>query len=299
MIVARVFGGLGNQLFIYAAARRLAVANAVPLFLDVTSGFASDFYQRRFALHHFDVKYQPASRWDSFGHVGGGARQFLLRKANRLLPFSRRRFLCEERAGFDPRLIDLKVANKIYLEGYWQSEKYFKDIAGIIRNDLTIVTRHDPINIELAQRISREDSVAVHIRQLHGVPNRFAAKPKSDVPKLRPDYYTEAIDYIAQRANRASYYCFTDYPEAARAILPPHISVVFITHNKVGAKDYEDFWLMSQCKHHIIANSTFSWWGAWLSAKPDKIVVAPLLGSQLAVEIPQNWHGISTRLQLG
>ena len=129
MVIARVLGGLGNQLFIYAATRRLALTNNVPLKLDIISGFKWDSdFKRKYLLHQFNIQAEIASQWDSFVSPCGRIRRNFLRRINKTVSFKNRFYITEESKEFDTRILQLKVRNRVYLEGYWQSEKYFKDI---------------------------------------------------------------------------------------------------------------------------------------------------------------------------
>jgi hypothetical protein len=272
-VIVRVFGGIGNQLFCYAAARRLAYVNDAELVIDHVSGFTYDKkYRRIYQLDHFHIparKATPAERFEPFSRF----RRFIIKRINRFLPFEKRKYICEETFDFDPRLLNLQVNGTVYLEGYWQSEKYFKDIEPIIREDLRIKPPLDNLNQEMAKKIRECLAVAIHIR--------FFDKPgEKSENNLPSSYYKEAIDYMESRFQNPHYFIFSDYPESARELIPlPDSQITLITHNKGEENAYADLWLMSQCKHFIIANSTFSWWGAWLSDNKEKIVIAPKMNS--------------------
>lgn len=274
MVVARIKGGLGNQLFIYAAARRLALNNNVPLKLDIISGFQRDYYQRTYRLQHFNIQGEVASRRQSFEGIFGRLRRQVLKQLAKFSEFEKRRYITEESPEFDPRLLNLKVNGVTYLEGIWASEQYFKDIAGIIRADLQIVTRHDSRDLALAEKIQSANSVGLHVRRLREFTGKSEAEPIPSSLALSADYYQRGIEIIAGKVADPVFYCFGDYPQWFSQNNPMDFPLVVINHNK-DEKDYEDLWLMSLCKHFIIANSTFSWWGAWLSEHPDKIVITP------------------------
>src|SRR5208337_503215 len=212
MVVARLKGGLGNQLFIYAAARRLSLHNNVPLKLDIISGFQRDYFQRNYRLHHFNIKGEVASRYQSFDGIFGRVRRQILKKLAKFSELEKRRYIMEEFPEFDPRLLNFKVNGITYLEGIWASEKYFKDIEGIIRDDLKIVTRHGSQDLALAEKIQSGNSVGLHVRRLHGVP-KGKAKPNPSVPALSVDYYKRGIEIIAGKVADPVFYCFGDYPQ--------------------------------------------------------------------------------------
>lgn len=268
-LIPRIVGGLGNQLFSYAAARRLAMVNDAELVLDDISGFAYDSqYQRHFQLDHFNISFRKASsaeRLEPFSKL----RRALKRHWNRYLPFDHRKYLIEEGVDYDSRLLDYKVVGTVYIEGYWQSEKYFKDIEGTIREDLFLEPLKDDNNAMMADKIRSCMAVAVHVR--------FFDQPGAASINNAPNkYYHSAIKLMEQFAPNAHYFLFSDQPEAARTDLPvPDDRITIVAHNKSDKNAYADLWLMTLCKYHIIANSTFSWWGAWLANYPDKQVIAP------------------------
>lgn len=273
-LIARVFGGLGNQLFIYAAARRMALVTQSELILDDVSGFAYDtVYQRHYQLDNFSIPCRKATaceRLEPFSRI----RRLIMRKFNQLLPFEKRRYLIQEGVDYDSRLLRFRPSAATYIEGYWQSESYFVDQESVIRKDLQIKPPNDNINLVTADSIRLCRSVSVHVRFFDGplmMQNNNASF----------GYYSRALDIIEARFPRAHYFIFSDRPEAAvNRLKIPLNRVTLVAHNQGDANAYADLWLMTQCQHHIIANSTFSWWGAWLGSNSERIVVAP--GSKIA-----------------
>ena len=195
-----------------------------------------------------------------------------MRKVSSFKPFEMRAFIKEERMDFDPRFLDIRVSGKIYLEGYWQSENYFKDVEGLIRDDLRILTPVDLQNRKMASVINCCNSVALHVRWFHD-PNSSGG-----VNNLVDGYYKRAIKLIKKRVPNAHFFIFSDDPIAAQQRIGlPDNQVTPVFHNQGDEHAYADMWLMSQCQHFIIANSSFSWWGAWLSKSMNKTVIAPAL----------------------
>jgi Glycosyl transferase family 11 len=269
-VIARITGGIGNQLFGYAAARRLALVNDAELVLDDTSGFERDAaYQRRYQLDRFRIpcrKATAAERLDPFPRV----RRYLKRALNRRRPFESRSYVQQEGLAFDARVLRLEPRGILYLEGYWQSEGYFKDVEATIRSDLRIEPPTDASNIEAAERIRARTAVAVHVR--------FFDEPgKGGINNNAPsDYYSRAVARMEALAPRAHYFLFSDRPEDARSLVPlPDDRITCVAHNRGDANAYADLWLMTQATHFVIANSTFSWWGAWLGERERTIVIAP------------------------
>lgn len=275
-IIVRILGGLGNQLFIYAAARRLAQKNAAELVLDHISGFAYDeAYQRHYQLDNFEISCRKATAAERL-EPGARLRRYLVRRWNARLPFEERRYLCQEGVDFDPRILALHPHGTLYLEGYWQSEDYFKDIELQIRDDLRIKPPADDENRDMAEQIRHKLSVAVHVRFFDEPGQRTAGATTATANNAPGDYYHRAIAEMERRVPDAHYFVFSDHPQAARARVPlPDRRVTLVQHNQGDAMAYADLWLMTQCQHFIIANSTFSWWGAWLASFPDKFIIAP------------------------
>ena len=166
-------------------------------------------------------------------------------------------------------MLNLKCKKKLFLEGYWQSENYFKDIETVIREDLKIIPPSDSLNISLAEKMAKCTSVAIHVRFF----NPVGEGKTSNVSK---SYYKKAIREIQERIEVGQFFIFSENPELAREMLALDVkNATFISHNKGDENAYADMWLMTKCKHFIIANSTFSWWGAWLSNYSNKVVIAP------------------------
>ena len=292
-VTARVNGGLGNQLFQYASARALADRNGVPLVIDHLSGFSHDWYKRRYMLDHFDVRCEPIDPRDAYVSNWRRLVRKLEVRVNGARPLERRTYVREEGLGFDPRMLELKVTRPIYLEGYWQHEAYFDGIRDALRAELTQRSAHDAQNLAMAERIrSHESPVCLHLRRLHGVAAGKDAKPLaqvSDWHHVETSYHQRAIDVMAQRVAKPHFFVFADYPDWARENVRTRHPVEFVAHNG-PEQDYEDFWLMQQCRHFIIANSTFSWWAAWLARSADKIVIAPdeAIGKMIQ-GVPADW----------
>lgn len=268
-IVVRIKGGLGNQLFCYAAARRLALANKAELLIDNVTGFVWDHqFNRPYALSSFNIPCRnatPAERLEPFGRY----RRRLLKWLSRRRPFMERKYLEQEGVGYDKRLLAFKVNGDMFMEGLWQSEQYFKDIEQTIRSELRIIPPKDEINQRMADEISSDIAVALHVRW-------FNPPGSSASHNLSVDYYQRAIAMMEEQVASPHYFLFSDDPDSARSLL--NLSgrkVTIVSHNRGDDNAYADLWLMSQCQHFITANSTFSWWGAWLATNKDKIVLTP------------------------
>jgi hypothetical protein len=269
-LITRIKGGLGNQLFCYAAGRRLAINNNTELVIDDISGFVRDFaYKRKYMLHTFGIKARKAKsseRFEPFSLI----KRALFKRIERFKPFTNRRYIEQEMLDFDERLLHLKLKGTTYLDGLWQSEEYFKDVEKVIREDLKIIPPKDSKNIEMAKKIDQCNAIALHVRWFD-MPGA-----NTNGYNVSVEYYKKAIEYIKTKVNNPYFYLFSENPEAAKSKLSySDRNITFVSHNKGDECAYADMWLMSKCQHIIMANSTFSWWGAWLCNNKNKIVITP------------------------
>ena len=269
MVISALCGGIGNQMFQYAAGRRLAEQRDVDLKLCFVS--SSGNTPRKYELGVFNIREEFASNDDVVALITprtGLARKLFAwisgREQSRPVTYVK-----EKHYHFDPSILDL--GGSVYLEGYWQSEKYFSDISPIIRKEFEIKHSPDDRNRLIAETIGSCESVSIHVRRGDYVMNSETSQVHG---VCSPDYYSEAIRHIAGRVHRPHFFIFSDDVSWARENIRPGFPSMVVDHN--GPEHaYEDIRLMSLCKHHVIANSSFSWWGAWLSENSEKIVVAP------------------------
>ena len=284
-IIVRIKGGLGNQLFCYAAAKRLAIVNYAELVIDDVTGFLRDRkYKRAYALDHFNItarKATPRERLEPFERYRRGLAKLIAKRK----PFYERRYIEENGTSFDSRLLDLRINGTVYLDGLWQSETYFKDVEDTIRENLTFVTPTNPANTELAKLITKlENPVSIHIRW-------FSAPKKHSIVIPQFQFYRKAIEYVKGKVKNPHFIVFSDYIEHL-AILTDSLDNyrLISVNNTIEGMAYADMWLMSLCRHHIVANSSFSWWGAWLTMGKERIVcVDKSYRSQVDTTVPLNW----------
>lgn len=280
MLVVKIKCGLGNQLFQYAFAKKLAHENNVQLKIDHITGNENDPQGRIYGLNHFNIeeslltveqikKIQQEGRiWRKI--IGIFERKLKLYKLSRFV----NNYMCpgyvflnEKLHIFDKSISNAKIKRNTYLEGYWGSEKYFKSIENIIRKEFIVKNDPDKENKLMINNILNTESVCIHIRARRpGSFQNFAILPL--------EYYSKAIKVLTKKIKNPHFYIFSDDPEQARNTLNLSFQTTLVNINGID-KDYEDLRLMSYCKHNIIVNSTFSWWGAWLNSNPDKIVIAP------------------------
>jgi hypothetical protein len=283
MIVSRLIGGLGNQMFQFAAGRALAMRLGVPFRIDRRA--FSTYQTHAFGMDCFNVELADATprqlpNWHAEGRVQRLLRNFLPAP---IFVYGERSFT------FEPKV--LALPDGTYLDGYWQTEKYFSDFADVIRADFTV--RHVPsdANRWWLEEISRTHSVSLHIRRGDFVTNPSAATVHGTCGL---DYYERAVTYLREVTGiDPVLYVFSDDLDwvAANLRLP---YVLHLVRENDAATNYEDLRLMKTCRHHIVANSSFSWWGAWLDGRTDSITVAPerwfAAGTPDASDlVPQRW----------
>jgi hypothetical protein len=178
--------------------------------------------------------------------------------------------VAERGFSYDPAVAALRPPVALY--GNWQSERYFADIAGTIRADFTLAEPLDAIRQQLANEIAATPrSVSVHVRRGDYVTNPTANAYHGT---CEPAWYAAAKARLEESLAGARYIVFSDDVAWARANLPDFADALFVEPAADG-RDERDMHLMSLCRYHIIANSSFSWWGAWLDPRPDKRVIAP------------------------
>ena len=254
-------------MFQYAAGRSMALAREQLLLLDI-SGFSINRGHNGFELDRvFLCPTEIATEADLRDILGwqplSRIKMILARRG--LSTFRNNKLVLEPHFQYWP---DINHAPPdCYLSGYWQSESYFKSFENNIRQDFTF---REPLfgqNADLALAISNTRSVSLHVRR-----GDYLNSAYHEICSL--DYYRTAIFYISERLAWPYFFIFSDDIAWVKAHLKIDFPCHYVEHNQ-GNQSYQDMQLMSLCRHHIIANSTFSWWGAWLNPNPEKIVVAP------------------------
>lgn len=275
-------------MFQYAFGRTLAKRLGVELKLELTDHTLN--IHNGFELDRiFDIHAKESSQAD-LKAVMGLQRFSIIRKAMKVLPLSKllkSPVVYEPHFHFAPQM--LALPDNSYVYGYWQSKKYFSEIESEIRSDFSFKLPLSKPNTDSAEMMSSTNSVSLHVRR-----NDFAKNSTINATHglCSLEHYQTAIQYIAERVERPHYYIFSDDIAWVKNNLKIEFPHQYVDHNH-GAESYNDMRLMSMCKHHIIANSSFSWWGAWLNPSLDKIVVAPRrwFANQTDVSdlLPQGW----------
>jgi hypothetical protein len=289
MIITQIIGGLGNQMFQYAAGRLLSLRNDTVLALDI-SGFENYGLHQGFELQRvFSPPLEIASKADIRRVLGWQYPAIIRRIVSRrpFAPFCRNRFVVEPYFHYWPGINSL--TKDCYLSGYWQSEKYFADVAPQIRSDFTFQLPMKNQNAELSKQVNHVNSVSLHVRR-----GDYSSNPKTTAIHglCSLDYYRAAIRHVSDRVEKPYFFIFSDDIGWVKDNLKMNFPCQYVDHNQ-GADSYNDMRLMSMCRHHIIANSSFSWWGAWLNSRAEKIVVAPKrwFANEKNIDdlLPQGW----------
>ncbi|HCI53980.1 MAG TPA: alpha-1,2-fucosyltransferase [Gallionella sp.] len=271
MIISHIIGGLGNQMFQYAAGRALSLERDVPLRLDIQD-FAGYALHNGYELDRiFNCDAKLATQEDLKSVLGWRAYSPIRKKLfnEKLLKLRGSRLFVDTQ--FRSWRQIKEVPDACYLMGNWQTEQYFEKFQNVIREDFSFRSPAVGRNDELAAQIRSSMAVSLHVRR-----GDIAANPASLAfhGLCSLDYYRRAIAHITECIEKPTFYIFSDDISWVRENLQLAHPCHYVDHNK-GAESYNDMRLMSLCQHHIIANSSFSWWGAWLNPSLEKIVIAP------------------------
>jgi Glycosyl transferase family 11 len=272
-IIVRQISGLGNQLFQYAAGRYYAKRHGADLRLLIDRPKRSHSYgfPRPFLLSHFSIT-TPMQPYTLKDRLLIGKRKpwpqisSPLRHSLGVLEFDEP---LEQRYRFLEHLPLDQSVQTVYLFGYWQAHQLVNAVADELRTSLQFKDQAAGNNQEMLQQINEcEHPVSLHIRR-----GDYTLAAEGNIA-LPLDYYSRAIAHFQERLTNPVFFVFSDDMAFAQNNMPAGIRAVFVDHND-DFSSHEDLRLMSACHHHIIANSSFSWWGAWLNPRADKMVVAP------------------------
>ena len=286
MVAVELIGGLGNQMFQYATARALALSRNENLLLD-------NHLFESYALHDFGLNHFNIDR--SFLEIEKTVFEPLSLSNRAKAILSKREIYnlyAEKDLTFNEKLFTLQHKN-IFLKGYFQSEKYFIKFEDQLRKDFEIKSPLKKQTIDFLKIIEAENSVSLHIRR-----GDYVTNPEANAVHGTCDlnYYHRAIDIIKEKIDKPVFFIFSDDIDWAKENLKIDSPIYFVDFNDAST-NYEDIKLMSACKHNIIANSSFSWWGAWLNANRSKTVIAPSRWFKIDIHnskdiIPESWMKI-------
>ncbi|MFA7658556.1 MAG: alpha-1,2-fucosyltransferase [Candidatus Gastranaerophilaceae bacterium] len=281
--IVKFNGGLGNQMFQRAFALALEKRTGVPAFMDMS--FFEKKYARPYELNVFDTKIKTV---DDFGTKFKLGLIWSLRKKLNGKKFLGLNFYSEPHFEYDENLF--KLSPNTYIEGFFQSEKYFKNIEKEVRADFRFKNLPDEENQKLIEKIGTTNSISLHIRRGDYVKKK---RYQNLYANCSLGYYKRGVDYIGGKYPNPTLFIFSDDIKWVKENFKLPYECVYVSHN-TGSKSFEDMRLMSLCKHNIIANSSFSWWGAWLNNNKEKIVIAPKkwFNDEKIIQtdvIPENW----------
>lgn len=269
MVIVKLIGGLGNQLFQYAIARKIALKFKTDVVFDITSFEENKL--RKYSLSQFNFVNRIAT-----------INELILYGIKQESSIVKKSYYKIARELFQPVVINEKQFNfdsdvfknakkNTYLDGYWQTEKYFSDIRQVLLTDLIIKNPLENKNLEFATRINDVNSVSLHIRRTDYISN---TKTLNYHGVCELNYYAKAIDLISNEVKNPVLFVFSDDMPWVKENFKSSFETIFVDVNNEETS-YEDLRLMSLCRHNIIANSSFSWWGAWLNTNESKIAIAP------------------------
>ena len=268
MIIVQLKGGFGNQLFQYAAGLSLASLHNIEVKVDISALKKPDEEigtVRNFELQH--IKVPPAIA--THAEIDELVKADIISTAfQKLLPPFKRKIYKEASFNFDPNFY--RAGNHLYLKGYRQSVHYFENIKDLVRQQFVIQSHLINHLEEKAHELQSVDSVAVHIRR-----GDYSDKKVTAYHGVLPlNYYQSAFEYMNEKVKNPRFLIFTDDVKWVTENMTLPVFAEFVS-GSITKNHYEDFYLMSKCKHHVIANSSFSWWAAWMNPNPGKIVIAP------------------------
>ena len=289
MIIAKLVGGVGNQMFQYACARNLALLHNTSLKIDISylenqsAQVSGGITPRAYELGIFNIVEEFASPADVkrlsqnvfpksvknafLRRVRNHTARFL--RAKKVPGFSR---VIEFNFGTDRKMDLSKLPDHIYLEGYWQKLDYITGYEQVLRKEFTFKNPFPPEVITLASEIQSCNSIGINVRR-----GDYYAKEsvRRNMGTLDEDYFVEAANHVAKHVVDPKFYVYSDDIDWCKSTLKVPFTTHFLEYDQAQRKLEFDLYLFSKCRHNIISNGTFSWWGAWLNTNKDKMVVAP------------------------
>ena len=301
-LVVRIANGLGNQLFLYASSYALAKQLDRELLIDEKSGFLNEKRKIKYELSNFNITSKLSANEYKFDNQIKNIKRFLLKKIDKFS--ERKNFLIEKtnskkETEFSNKYLKQRYKDIAFLEGYFQSEKYFINYKNNIIQEFTFKTEIEKNNLELQKMILNTNSILVHIRQ-----HAFTETQKKQINEknlLKSDQHTrenivhnlKAIKYFKTKINNAKFFIFSnDFKNLKNIFIGDEY--YFVDQN-IKLEPIYDFYLMTLCKHFIVSPSTFSWWAAWLSRNENKICISPPENMGMSLNrdvIPDDWVNI-------
>ena len=300
MITVKIHGGLGNQMFQYAMARALSLRKGDRFLIDPSSLYDPTPWKhytfRNYALNKvfaIDPIFNAPAIFESAVRIPYFAKAFNKYYPRILGVLGYWKYIQESYAyKFEPSIMTLK--GNVYLNGYWQTEKYFKDFEAIIRKDFSFRHPLGGAELSIANEIRETNSVCLNVRRQEIVRDPVISAIHN---VITPTYYKEAVALMKKKiGDDAVFYIISDEIDWCRKNMRIDGRHIFVSSEYYGVEFRDALNLMSNCKHFIIPNSSFAWWGAWLSQNTDKIVIAPKkwINNSLGIGdlLPDSWIAI-------
>lgn len=274
MVITKLYGGLGNQMYQYAAGKALATKLKSKLILD-TSWFEEikgnpDVAQRVYELDGFNIYPERLTILDQAKLSLWPAHEF-------------------KEGGLNYNSDFEGLRGNVILDGYWQSYRYFEPYSEVIQSAFAFQPFTSTENEELLQQIEQSESVALHVRR--GDYNTKRGRAFHGL--LKPDYYHKALKLIQSKVNNPEIFVFSDEIDWCKKTFSFDFPAHFVDSNSTSS-GIDDMHLMAACKHNIIANSSFSSWAAWLNTNKNKLVYAPrswfVTVDAIKDRVPASWH---------
>jgi len=268
MIIQKIVWWLWNQMFQYAFIKALSLKNKVDFRLDTSLFRYYKLWPYELEIFDIEKKYVKKNEIPFYVWLNSSNKYIntLFRWIELFLKKVNIKHFTEKQFNFNKNFFNI---TSWYIEWYFQSEKYFKEYEQEIRKDFNFIIKPSKKNIDIIKIIENSNSVSLHIRRWDYLLNK-----NSYIWFLWLEYYKKAIEIIKEKIEKPTFFIFSDDINWVKENLNINDNIYYIDWNK-WKNSYEDMRLMSLCKHNIIANSTFSWWGAWLNKNKDKIVIAP------------------------
>lgn len=276
-MIVELSGGLGNQMFEYAAARYVQLQNNDQMYFNLAA-FARDS-QREYALGHYRLDSKVKKLGKVFGNLNYFKSQYychIYHRINKTRGEEAFKYLAGKKLllTFDVyKHYQINADTKgYYWKGCFQSEKYFPGIKSVLKKDFEVVEDMSDAEKCFADELKKNNSVCVHIRRGDYVTNPI---DKETLDICHKDYYLKGIDYLKRKLENPVFYVFSNSTEDLEWISKNYELPEDVKYVNMNNTDYKELWFMCKCKHFIISNSTFSWWAQYLSDNDNRIVVAP------------------------
>ncbi len=262
-MIVKIAGGLGNQMFQYAVAKAVSLKMQQTLYLDTT--WFIQHRSRDFELHNYRISYKKAAYATVIWHK-------VWKRIFTILNLRNRYWVYDEDDTF---LYDDSVFHKkySYLMGYFQNPEYFRSIRDVLQREFVLSNQVESGQGQLIQKLQSTESVAVHVRRGDYVSENHSSLQKYIVQDV--DYYHRAFRLVSDKISEPEFYIFSDDIDWCKKNFDSSIYHIHFIDSSLSNSVHDDFLFMRSCRHFILANSTFSWWAAWLSHEKGRLVVVP------------------------